>query len=70
MLDRLWWIWQMLHPALARTIEGTVTMNNNPPSANATVRDRLDVKGLLTSEVLLQDVLDTMGGEPLCYVYN
>ncbi|KAK8004739.1 Di-copper centre-containing protein [Apiospora arundinis] len=70
MLDRLWWIWQALHPALARTIEGTVTMNNNPPSVNATVRDELDVKGLLASKVLLQDVLDTMGGEPLCYVYN
>lgn len=68
MLDKVWWIWQALHPELAETIYGTVTMNNSPASANATVNDILDTKGL-SDNVALKDVFNTIGGSPLCYVY-
>ncbi|KAK8102044.1 hypothetical protein PG984_015190 [Apiospora sp. TS-2023a] len=68
MVDRIWWIWQALHPTLAGTIEGTITLNNDPPSRNATIDDVLDTKGL-APPVALKEVFDTLGGGPLCYVY-
>ncbi|KAK7972185.1 Di-copper centre-containing protein [Apiospora saccharicola] len=68
MVDRIWWIWQALHPTLAATIEGTVTLNNDPPSRNATIDDLLDTKGL-APPVALKEVFSTLGGGPLCYVY-
>lgn len=68
MVDRMWWIWQALHPTLATTIDGTMTMNNDPPSRNATVDDLLETKGLAPA-VALQGVFNTLGGGPLCYVY-
>lgn len=68
MVDRVWWMWQALHPTLATTIDGTVTMNNNPPTRNATIEDMLETKGLAPA-VSLKDVFDTLDGGPLCYVY-
>lgn len=68
MVDRIWWIWQALHPKLASTISGTVTMNNNPASRDGTLADLLDTKGLADS-VALGDVMSTLTGDPLCYIY-
>ncbi|KAI1878068.1 hypothetical protein JX265_002436 [Neoarthrinium moseri] len=67
-LDRLWWIWQALHPAEAGDIDGTITMNNNPPSRLATIDDALDTKGL-SPLVALKEVFNTLGEGPLCYIY-
>ena len=68
MMDRLYWIWQALHPAEAGRVNGTVTFRNNPPSREGTVDDFLDM-GKLGPAVRIGDVLDTLGGTPLCYVY-
>jgi tyrosinase len=69
MIDRVYWIWQVLHPAEAGKVNGTVTFRNNPPSRNGTVDDLLEM-GRLGPKVKIRDVLDTMGGTPLCYVYR
>ncbi|KAK8037835.1 Di-copper centre-containing protein [Apiospora marii] len=68
MVDRVWWMWQALHPTLATTIDSTITMNNDPPSRNATIDDRLETMGLAPA-VALKDVFSTLGGGPLCYIY-
>lgn len=68
MVDRLYWIWQILHPAEAGKVNGTITFRNNPPSREGTVDDLLDV-GRLGPAVPIRDVLDTLGGAPLCYIY-
>lgn len=68
MVDRVWWIWQALHPHRAATISGTITMNDSPPSRNATVDDEVDLMGLLPP-VPLKHMLNTIRGGPLCYIY-
>lgn len=67
MIDRMYWIWQVLHPAEAYKLNGTITFRNNPPSRNGTVDDLLEV-GKLGAHVPIKDVLNTLGGT-LCYIY-
>jgi tyrosinase len=69
MLDQVWWIWQALYPEKAKDVAGTVTYNNKPPSRNATTEDWIESNYLGVENVRMGDVLDTMGGSPLCYVY-
>jgi tyrosinase len=69
MVDRVWWIWQALHPNLASTIDGTITMNNSPVSRNATIEDLLETLGLI-EPVALGQVFNTLSGDPLCYKYD
>lgn len=68
MLDAIYWIWQALHPEEAGDIWGTVTMRNTPPSRNATIDDLLDMHHFQPSRPI-RDLLDTLGGSPLCYIY-
>ncbi|GAW22837.1 hypothetical protein ANO14919_123810 [Xylariales sp. No.14919] len=68
MIDRIWWLWQVFHPEEARKIFGTITMFNTPPSRNATVDDPLDMKGLYPDRPI-NELLGTLDGSPLCYVY-
>ncbi|KAK4210225.1 hypothetical protein QBC37DRAFT_390655 [Rhypophila decipiens] len=68
MIDRVYWIWQLLHPAEANKVNGTITFRNNPPSRVGTVNDWLDM-GKLGPQVQIKDVLNTLGGGPLCYIY-
>lgn len=68
MIDRVYWIWQVLHPVEANTVNGTITFRNNPPSRNGTVEDYLEM-GNLGPAVQIKDVLNTIGGSPLCYIY-
>ena len=60
MIDRLYWMWQVLHPLEANKVNGTVTFRNNPPSRVGTVDDLLEV-GKLAPWVPIKDVLNTMG---------
>ncbi|KAF2026530.1 Di-copper centre-containing protein [Setomelanomma holmii] len=69
LVNRVYWMWQALHPDLARTIAGTRTIRNTPPSPNATIHDPLDV-GVLGEHLPIEDVLDTLGDTPLCYIYE
>jgi tyrosinase len=68
MVDRIYWIWQALHPFQAKTVAGTLTLFNNPPSRNTSVEDLIDL-GVNAAPIKIKDVLDTIGGSPLCYIY-
>lgn len=68
MVDYVYWIWQALHLDQADTIAGTITILNTPPSRNASTADILDM-GVNAPSVTIDDVLDTLGQSPLCYIY-
>ncbi|KAL5324833.1 hypothetical protein ACEPPN_005952 [Leptodophora sp. 'Broadleaf-Isolate-01'] len=68
MIDRTFWIWQTLNlPRSLTDIAGTLTIFNNPPSANATLLD-LQNLGPLAGSIPLGDLLNTLSG-PFCYIY-
>lgn len=73
-IDRTYWMWQMhdfekIEERL-KSIAGTVTFLNRPPSWNATLEDKFNVgindgfKGMMIGEAM-----STVGG-PFCYVYE
>jgi tyrosinase len=68
MVDRVYWLWQALHPFQADTIGGTITLLNNPPSRATSKDDVLDL-GVNAQPVKIGSVLNTLGGSPLCYIY-
>jgi tyrosinase len=68
MLDRVYWIWQALHPQIANTINGTRTFRDTPPSANTMVDDPMDV-GALGKHLPIKSMFNTLGNSPLCYIY-
>ncbi|KAH8168408.1 common central domain of tyrosinase domain-containing protein [Sarocladium implicatum] len=68
MFDRLYWIHQLLHPKEAKKVTGTMTLQNNPPSRNATVDD-LNKMGAVGETRPIKDWFDTLGGSPACYIY-
>ncbi|KAK7924516.1 hypothetical protein PG985_006570 [Apiospora marii] len=69
MLDRVWWLWQALHSNQAFTVAGTITILNNPPSRNTTLQDTIYMGQPNAPERPISQLLDTLGGEPFCYVY-
>lgn len=69
MVDRIYWIWQALHPKQARDISGTITIENRPPSRDALKSDPLDV-GVNAGLITIDDALDTLGDSPFCYIYE
>ncbi|KAK0382976.1 hypothetical protein NLU13_8892 [Sarocladium strictum] len=68
MFDRLYWIHQILHPKEANKVAGTMTLQNNPPSRNATVNDLIKMGAIGTTRPI-KDFFNTLGGTPLCYIY-
>ncbi|KAF9869972.1 FAD binding domain-containing protein [Colletotrichum karsti] len=68
MVDRMYWLWQALHLDQAKTISGTITFGNSPPSRNATVDDLIELPFLGVEPATLGSLLDTLDG-PYCYVY-
>ncbi|KZL77858.1 FAD binding domain-containing protein [Colletotrichum tofieldiae] len=68
MVDRVYWLWQALHLWNAFEIAGTITINNRPASRDALKSDILDL-GVNAENRTIDDVLNTIGGSPLCYVY-
>ena len=65
MVDRVYWIWQALHPFQARDIAGGNHML--APTGPALKTDPLNL-GVLGSTIPLQNALSTLGG-PFCYIY-
>lgn len=49
-------------------VAGTITINNIPPSRNATLNDTVSL-GVLAEPYRLGDLLDTTEG-PFCYIYT
>ncbi|KAK8088223.1 Tyrosinase-like protein orsC [Apiospora hydei] len=69
MLDRVWWMWQALHLPQAFTVAGTITILNRPPSRNTTLEDPIYMGQSNAPERPISQLLNTLGGEPLCYIY-
>ncbi|KAL9110832.1 MAG: hypothetical protein Q9227_004632 [Pyrenula ochraceoflavens] len=68
MLDRTWWTWQNLRPAeRTYTISQTITINNTPPSRNATLDDLIDL-GVNAPPMKIKNGMSSLAG-PYCYVY-
>jgi tyrosinase len=68
MVDRTWWIWQLKNlPASLTAVAGTLTIFNNPPSANTTLSDVQNF-GPLAQGIELGSLLSTVSG-PFCYIY-
>ncbi|CAG8979027.1 hypothetical protein HYALB_00011596 [Hymenoscyphus albidus] len=69
-LDRIWWIWQYQDiDNRVNVIDGTITMDNTPPSRNGTLDDIVDL-GVLAEAILpLKSLTSTTGG-PFCYIYK
>ncbi|KAF9699242.1 hypothetical protein EKO04_002830 [Ascochyta lentis] len=70
MLDRVYWIWQALHPEQANAVAGTITLNNNPPSRNTTLEDLIQTNYLGVEDTPIGDLTNTLGEKPLCYIYR
>jgi tyrosinase len=68
MVDRMYWIWQSLHPAQAYNISGTITILNTPPSRDAVKTDILNM-GVNAPDLAIGSALNTLGGSPFCYFY-
>lgn len=68
MMDRTWTLWQGRDPAARLYQVGrTLTNQNNPPSANATLDSVLEF-GILSTPQKLRDLVSTIDG-PFCYQY-
>ncbi|PTD01243.1 hypothetical protein FCULG_00012678 [Fusarium culmorum] len=68
MVDRIYWVWQALHPRQAKDIAGTITILNTPPSRDAVKSDVLNM-GVNAPLITIEDGLDTLGNSPFCYIY-
>jgi tyrosinase len=69
MIDRTWWTWQNLDlEARLYAIGATVTLNNNPPSRNATLDDVIDLGFVGVPAVTIREASFALGG-PFCYIY-
>ncbi|WYZ40990.1 hypothetical protein EsH8_IV_001331 [Colletotrichum jinshuiense] len=72
MIDRVWWMWQMLSPNARQfsdnAVMGTNTFLNQPPSPNTTLDDYLEYGYAAGPAIKIRDVMSTLAG-PFCYTY-
>ncbi|KAB5578897.1 hypothetical protein GE09DRAFT_563609 [Coniochaeta sp. 2T2.1] len=68
-IDRAYWLWQTLHQSASKTIAGTRTLLNQPPSPDGTLDDYIDLGYAASPPRKIRDLLSTVDG-PLCYVYS
>ncbi|KAF4853517.1 Tyrosinase-like protein orsC [Colletotrichum siamense] len=68
-VDRVYWIWQNLDFANRQGVFGTFSLQDNPKSPNGSVDDLIDLTPL-TTPVKIKDLMNTVGGTPLCYMYE
>ena len=68
-IDRMHFIWQNLDWANRQTIAGTNTMFNQPPTPEAVLTDNMGFEPLHRN-LTIGETMDTVGGTPLCYVYE
>ncbi|KAM7187605.1 hypothetical protein V8F33_011161 [Rhypophila sp. PSN 637] len=67
-IDRLYWIWQALDFPNRQNVHGSNVFMDIFPSANTTLDDIIDISPL-APPVKIRDMMNTLGGTPLCYVY-
>jgi tyrosinase len=68
-IDRVWFLWQALHPGQALTVAGTNTFLNNPPSPDTTKDDTVQYGYAAGPPRKIGDLLSTVDG-PFCYTYS
>jgi tyrosinase len=71
MIDRVWWIWQLLdrkERTGAKGVSGTGTFLDSPPSANTTLDTMIDLGYAAGPPMAVRDLMSTTGG-PFCYAY-
>ncbi|KAK0649242.1 hypothetical protein B0T16DRAFT_127812 [Cercophora newfieldiana] len=72
MIDRVWWIWQLLSPSDraqgSTAVAGTGTFLNQPPSPNTTIDDVIDIGYAGGPPLKIRELLSTTEG-PFCYIY-
>lgn len=68
MLDRVYWLWQALHPDKAADLDGTITVLNNPPSRKTLKTDVINM-GLNAEARPIAHLFNTLGDSPFCYIY-
>ncbi|TQB76544.1 hypothetical protein MPDQ_007465 [Monascus purpureus] len=69
MIDRVYWIWQMLdRKNRLHAVSGTGTFMNEPPSANTTLDTVIDLGYAAGNPIPVGDLMSTTDG-PFCYVY-
>ncbi|KAK5245172.1 hypothetical protein LTR20_006077 [Exophiala xenobiotica] len=69
MLDNIYVQWQKRHPEIADQLYGTMTANNVPPSANATLDSWTPDWGYFGPSMQIKDLISTTAG-PFCYDYE
>jgi len=67
-IDRIYWLWQLLDFPNRQNVWGTGTLLDQPPSPNVTVNDSIDISPI-AGPVQIKNLLNTVTGSPLCYVY-
>jgi tyrosinase len=69
MIDRVYWTWQNLDlKERLYAIGATVTVNNDPPSRNATLGDQLGLGYVGVPNISIKEASSTLAG-PFCYIY-
>lgn len=70
MIDRTWWTWQNQDLKERQyAIGATVTVNNMPPSRNATLDDPISLGFVGFPNVTIREASHTLAG-PFCYIYD
>ncbi|KAK1654126.1 hypothetical protein BDP81DRAFT_457126 [Colletotrichum phormii] len=68
-VDRVYWIWQNLDFKNRQGVFGTMTLQDNPKSPEGSVEDDIDLTPLNTP-VKIKNLMNTVSGAPLCYMYE
>ncbi|KAK4542845.1 hypothetical protein LTR36_006034 [Oleoguttula mirabilis] len=67
-IDRVYWIWQNQDLANRQNaIGGTITLDNEPASANTTLADIIEL-GVNAEGITIASAMSTLAG-PFCYIY-
>jgi tyrosinase len=70
MVDRVYWIWQVLHLDQAKTLAGTNMFLSDPPSPKTTVEDFIQMNYLNVEARPIRELIDTLRETPFCYIYG
>lgn len=70
MIDLVWWTWQLLdYKDRKYAINGTNTFLDQPPSANTTLDDIVDLYYAGGGPITMRELMSTVEG-PFCYTYT
>lgn len=70
MIDLVWWAWQLLdYNERKSAVSGTNTFLDQPPSANVTLDDVVDLIYAGGGPVTMRELMSTTEG-PFCYTYS